>query len=147
MSEPVPIVLVPGLLCSPRLYEEQIIALWQFGPVTVADHTRDDDIRALARRILASAPPRFVLIGLSMGGYISMEIMRQAPDRVQKLALMDTSARPDTPEQSAARRELIAQARSGRFADIDDQLFANLVAPHHRGDERLRRIVRVMAEE
>ena len=66
-----PLVLVPGLNCSARLYAEQIPALWRFGPVTVADHTRDDSIAAIARRILAAAPPRFALAVLSMGGYIA----------------------------------------------------------------------------
>jgi hypothetical protein len=62
MNEPLPIVLVPGLNCSPRLYAEQIPALWRFGPVVVADHTRDDSMAAIAARILAAAPPRFALV-------------------------------------------------------------------------------------
>ena len=73
-----PIVLVPGLTCTARLYAEQIPALWRFGGVMVADHTRDDTMAAIARRILAAAPPRFALAGLSMGGYIAFEILRQA---------------------------------------------------------------------
>src|SRR2546426_413380 len=92
------------ILDSARLYAEQIPALWRFGPVTVADHTRDDSMAGIARRILADAPPRFALVGLSMGGYVAFEILRQAPARVMRLALLDTSARPDTPEQSDARR-------------------------------------------
>ena len=78
MSDGLPIVLVPGLTCSARLYADQIPALWRSGPVTVADHTRDDSMAAIARRILAAAPPRFALAGLSMGGYIAFEIMRRA---------------------------------------------------------------------
>ncbi len=77
-SETLPTVLVAGLNCSARLYADQIPALWQFGPVTVADHRRDDSMAAMARRILAAAPPRFALVGLSMGGYVAFEIMRQA---------------------------------------------------------------------
>ena len=80
MAESLPIVLVPGLNCSPRLYAPQIPALWRFGPVTVADHTRDDSMAAIARRILEAAPPRFALAGLSMGGYIALEIVRQAAE-------------------------------------------------------------------
>jgi pimeloyl-ACP methyl ester carboxylesterase len=147
MSEPLPSVFVPGLLCTPRLYVEQISTVWSFGPVTVAEHTRDDNVQAIARRILTSAPPRFALIGLSMGGYVSLEIMRQAPGRVARLALLDTTARPDTPEQSAGRRELIALARSGRFDEIADRLFPKLVAPRRHDDETLRHSVRVMARE
>src|SRR5215218_1717821 len=97
MTEPLPIVLVPGLLTSPRLFAEQLPTLWQHGPVTIAGTTRDDTIAALASRILADAPPRFALAGLSMGGYICFELVRQAPDRVARLALLDTTARPDTP--------------------------------------------------
>ncbi len=76
MSGPLPIVLVPGLNCSARLYAEQIPALWRFGPVTIADHRRDDTVAAIAARILATAPPRFALVGLSMGGYIAFAIAR-----------------------------------------------------------------------
>jgi pimeloyl-ACP methyl ester carboxylesterase len=147
MSEPLPTVLVPGLMCSSRLYVEQIPSLWQLGPVTIANHTRDDSMAAIARRILAAAPPRFALAGLSMGGYICLEIMRQAPERVAKLALMDTTARPDTPEQSERRRALIELARGGKFAEVPDRLFPILVHRKHRDDARLQGIVRRMAEE
>jgi hypothetical protein len=50
------------LNCSPGLYAEQIPTLWRFGPVVVADHTRDDSMAAIAARILAAAPPRFALV-------------------------------------------------------------------------------------
>jgi len=147
MREPLPIVLVPGLVCTPRLYVEQIPALWQFGPVTVADHTRDDSMSAIARRILSLAPPRFALVGLSMGGYIAFEILRQAPDRVAKLALLDTTARPDVPEQTEQRGLQVEMARSGRFDDIARLLFPRFVAVAHHGDRALKRIVRTMAED
>src|ERR1700687_2491846 len=120
MSDALPIVLIPGLTCTPRLYAEQIPALWQFGPVTIADHRRDDSMTAIARRILAAAPQRFALAGLSMGGYIAFEIMRQAPERVGKLALLDTGSRGDTPEQTERRKLVIALADSGRFAEVPD---------------------------
>ena len=112
MAEAVPVVLIPGLNCSARLYAEQIPALWRFGPVQVADHTRDDSMDALATRILAVAPPRFALAGLSMGGYLALTIVRHAPERVQRLALLDTSARPETPEQTARRRPQRARRRA-----------------------------------
>src|ERR1043166_6228524 len=104
MPTNLPVVLVPGLNCSPRLYGPQLPALWRFGPVSIADHTRDDTMAAIAARILADAPPRFALAGLSMGGYIALEIMRQAADRVTRLALLDTGARADTPEAGEKRR-------------------------------------------
>ena len=147
MPEPLPTVLIPGLICTPRLYLEQVAPLWQFGPVTVADHTRDDSISAIARRVLAQAPPRFALAGLSMGGYVALEIVRQAPDRVAKLALLDTTARPDLPEQTEQRQKQIAMAQQGQFADITRLLFPRFVAVAHQGDRTLKRAVRTMAEE
>ena len=147
MSEPLASLLVPGLAASARLYAEQIPELWRLGPVTIADHTRDDSIAAIARRILAEAPPRFALVGLSMGGYVSFEVLRQAPGRVAKLVLLDTSARPDVPEQTAGRREQMQLARGGRFDEIVEQLYPRLVHAARRDDQALRRLVRQMAEE
>jgi pimeloyl-ACP methyl ester carboxylesterase len=147
MSDPLSIVLVPGLNCSARLYAEQVPALWGSGPVTIADHRRDDSVGAIAARILATAPPRFALVGLSMGGYITLAIVREAPERVARLALLDTSARPDTPEQSERRHSMIALAEGGRFAEVADLLFPVFVHRDRHGDEALRRIVRTMAEE
>src|SRR6185437_978714 len=146
-SPSLPIVLVPGLLASPRLYAEQIPELWRLGPVTVAVHTRDDSMDAVARRILADAPARFALAGLSMGGYICFELLRQAPQRIAKLILLDTSARPDTPEQSEQRRSQIEAVRGGGLGQVTDTLFPRLVHARRWGDESLRRIVRAMAQE
>src|ERR1700687_1345599 len=103
VNNTMPILLVPGLGGSPRIYAPVAPALWRFGPVTVANHVRDDNMGAIARRILAEAPPRFALAGHSMGGYIAFEIMRQAPERVAKLALINTQERPDTSEAAAPR--------------------------------------------
>jgi pimeloyl-ACP methyl ester carboxylesterase len=147
LSPPLPTVLVPGLICSARLYAEQIPALWRFGPVLIADHTRDDSIAAIARRILGAAPPRFALAGLSMGGYIALEIMRQAAERVAKLALLDTGARPELPEQTARRRPQMELAKTGRFAQIPDLLFPGFVHKNRHGDVALQQLVRTMAEE
>jgi pimeloyl-ACP methyl ester carboxylesterase len=147
MEEPLPTVLVPGLLCTPRLYAEQLPALWRFGPVTVADHTRDTSIAGIARRILSLAPPRFALIGLSMGGYVSFEILRQAPERVAKLVLLDTTARPDAPEQTEARKRQIELAQSGRFGEIAGLLYPRFVAAARHGDRALEAVVRRMADD
>jgi pimeloyl-ACP methyl ester carboxylesterase len=147
VPQPLPILLIPGLLGSARLYAAQIPELWRFGPVTVADHTRDDSMTAIARRILVGAPPRFALAGLSMGGYIALELFRQAPARIARLALLDTTARPDTPEQSAARNEHIALAAAGRLDEVVEAQFPRLVHPEHRGDARLREILRQMAQD
>ncbi|HUZ18951.1 MAG TPA: alpha/beta fold hydrolase [Acidimicrobiales bacterium] len=144
---PTPIVLVPGLLATARLYAAQVPELWRYGPVTIADHTRDDAMDAIARRILADAPAHFALGGLSMGGYVALEIMRQAPERVTRLALLDTSARPDTEAQRERRVHQIGLATSGRFDEVPDQQLPLLVHADRRDDDVLRRLVHLMADE
>src|ERR1700740_806079 len=135
---PIATVLIPGLTCSARLYAEQVPALWRFGPVQVADHTRDDSMDTIASRILAAAPPRFALAGLSMGGYIALTLVQHAPQRAQTLARLDTSARPETPEQTARRKPQIALTEAGRFADVPALQFPVFVHRNRQGDEELR---------
>ncbi len=142
-----PIVLLPGLLTSPRLYAGQLPALWRFGPVTIADNTSASTVGGMASRILATAPPRFALAGLSMGGYLAMEIMRQAPQRVAKLALLDTSARPDTAAQSERRQAQIAKTRAGNFGEVVAEQWPLYVSPAARGNQALQAVVRLMAGE
>jgi pimeloyl-ACP methyl ester carboxylesterase len=101
----------------------------------------------IARRILASAPAQFALAGLSMGGYVCFEILRQAPERVARLVLLDTSARADAPEHSEQRRLQIEMARLGRLGEVADMLFPRLVHARRWGDESLRRIWRAMVQE
>jgi pimeloyl-ACP methyl ester carboxylesterase len=145
--DPLPIILVPGLNCSARLYADQIPALWRFGAVTVADHRRDDSMAAMARRILAGAPPRFALAGLSMGGYVAFEVMRQAAGRVAKLALLDTGAGAEAPERTEQRKPLIQMARQGRFAEITENQYPLLVHKSRHGDTELKAKVRAMNDD
>jgi pimeloyl-ACP methyl ester carboxylesterase len=148
MTESLPIVFVPGLLCSARLYAPQITALWPSGPVIVADHRRDETVDAIAARILASAPPRFALAGLSMGGYIAFAMLRQAPERIDRLALLDTSARADTPEQTDARKKLMALAEAGkRLTDVVELLAPRFLHVNRAHDESLKGTVRAMARD
>lgn len=147
MAENLPIVLVPGLNCSPRLYAPQVPPLWAFGAVTVANHTHDDTMAAIAARILDAAPPRFALAGLSMGGYIALEIVRQAASRVVRLALLDTGARADTPEATAKRHANIALAQSGRFEDVIDPQFPLYVHPSRANDAALRAVYLAMCRD
>ena len=147
MLQSLPLVLVPGLLCSARLYASQIAALWPQGPVTVADHRRDDSMEAIAARILKDAPPHFALAGLSMGGYIAFAMMRLAPERIAKLALLDTSARPDLPEQKAGREKFIAMAQAGKLNDVVETLTPKFLHRDHAKDEGLKKIVRDMAHD
>jgi len=147
MENPMPILLVPGLVCSPRYFSPVVPSLWRFGPVTVANHIRDDNMGAIARRILAEAPPRFALAGHSMGGYIAFEILRQAPERVAKLALMNTQARSDTAEATARRRGMMERAKHGQYRAVLDELFTGFVHPSRRDDAVLRQICHEMGED
>ena len=147
MAPVLPLVMVPGLLCSARLYAPQIAALWPHGSMTVADHRRDSEMSAIAARILADAPPRFALAGLSMGGYIAFAMLRQAPDRIAKLALLDTSARPDTAEQSAAREKFIGMADAGKLGEIVEMLTPRFLHRSQHNNEALKKLVRDMAAD
>src|SRR3954471_13993843 len=147
MDQMTPILLVPGLASSARIYAPVIPSLWRFGPVMVANHIRDDSMATIARRILSEAPPRFALAGHSMGGYLAFEIMPHAPERVARLALINTQARPDTPEASARRRNMVARAGDGDYHAVVDELFAGFVHPSRRDDPQLRQLVHDMADE
>jgi len=127
-----PVVLIPGLASTPRYYAEQVAALWRFGALTFANHTAHDSMAALADAVLADAPPRFALAGHSMGGYLAFEIQRRAPSRVTRLALLDTSARADTAEQTANRRRVMALAAAGQFARVNEELMPNYGAERRR---------------
>lgn len=147
MDNTMPILLVPGLVSSPRIFAPVVPALWRLGPVTVANHIRDDNMGTIARRILAEAPPRFALAGHSMGGYIAFEIIRQAPERVARLALINTQARPDTPEATARRRGQMARGQAGEFRGILDELFPGFVHPSRRDHADLRELVYDMGDD
>ena len=140
------LVLVPGLLCDERLWRHQAEGLADLaGRVLVPDVTGEDSVAAMARGILDAAPGRFSLAGLSMGGYVSLEVMRQAPERVEALALLDTSARPDTPEQTEARLGLVGLARAGRFDEVWRRLLPKVVHPDRVDEPEIRSAVREMA--
>ncbi len=137
---------MPGLLCDERLWRPQAGGLADLaGPVMIPDVTGEDTVAGMARGILEAAPERFALAGLSMGGYVSLEVLRQAPERVEALALLDTSARPDTPGQTEARLALIELARAGRFDEVWRRLLPKEVHPDRVEEPGIRSAVRGMA--
>ncbi len=142
-----PLVFIPGLTCTADLYAPQWRTLGVARSVIVAEHRLDDSLGAIAERLLKLAPARFALCGLSMGGYIAYEVMRRAPERVTRLALLDTSAKPSTPETNALRQEMMALAEGGQFERVMAMMWQRLVAPARREDQPLRDIVRRMALE
>jgi pimeloyl-ACP methyl ester carboxylesterase len=140
------LVLLPGLLCDRALWQAQIDDLSDIAEPLVADLSHDDSVTAMAQRVLAKAPPRFALAGLSMGGYVAQEIMRQAPERVLRLALLDTAARADTEEQTARRRGLIELAEKGEFKGVTPRLLPMFLHPNRLSDEALVGAVMAMTE-
>jgi pimeloyl-ACP methyl ester carboxylesterase len=132
-----PIVFIPGLICTAEVFAPQVAALWPYGSVTVASTLEGTTMAEIASAILDSAPPKFALAGISMGGYIAFEIMRLAPERVLKLALLDTSPLPDTPEQTSQRRAFISLAQTGDYEALLSQAMPTMFHPEHQDDPGL----------
>lgn len=140
------LLLIPGLICDATLWAHQTAHLADIGKVAVADSTQGGDLDELAAAILASAPERFALAGFSMGGYIALALMRQAPERVDRLALIDTSARDDSAAQTTLRRQHMAQARAGTYKGVTPRLARELVHPDQRENAGLIGTIAGMAE-
>jgi pimeloyl-ACP methyl ester carboxylesterase len=112
-----PVVLVPGLASDARVFAPQIVALSAGRAVHMGHVAEDATIEDMARSVLADAPARFALAGHSMGGIVALEMVRQAPDRVTRLALIASDCLADPPAVAAAREELIVAARAGRLSE------------------------------
>lgn len=123
------LALLPGLLNDKALWQHQIAPLSETAQPWVADFTSQDSIAAMAAGVLEAMPERFALCGLSMGGYVAFEIMRQAPERVERLALLDTQARQDPPEIRQRRRDMMQLAEKGEFKGVTQRLLLQLVHP------------------
>ena len=147
MSSKASLLLIPGLLCTAELWAAQRAALSGQAEILVPDHTRFSSVGEIARAILAEAPDRFSLAGLSMGGYIVFEMLRQAPGRIERLALLDTKAAADTPDQVQRRRDFMALAKRGRFKGVTPQLLPFLLARQNLENETLRQVIFRMAEQ
>lgn len=145
MTDRPTLILLPGLLCAEPLWRAQIEALSDLADIRVADLTGPDTMRGMAETVLAAAPDRFALAGLSMGGYVAQEVMRLAPDRVDRLALLDTSARADPPERRELRLRQIRMAQEGRFDEVVDTMFLpSMQNPSNPFTPELRERVRAM---
>lgn len=128
-----PIVFLPGMMCDARLFEPQIRAFSATHPVMVAPITHGQRIEEIASGILPLLPQKFALAGLSMGGIVAMEILRRAPERVTRIALMDTNCLAETPPVAANREPQIVKVRSGKLTEVmRDELKPNYLAPGPR---------------
>lgn len=141
------LILIPGLLNDAELWRDQIAGLQDQAECRVADITQGDDLEELARNVLASAPERFALAGFSLGGYVAVEMARQAPKRIERLALLDTAIVADSPERARNRRLLEEVAgMPGRFHGFGNQLLRSYLAAGNLRDETIVSRVRGMTE-
>ena len=144
-SPRIPLLLLPGLLNDATLWRAQLDALADIADCQVGDLTRHDTLRATAEEVLAHAPEEFALAGFSLGGYVAQEILRIAPERVLRLALLDTSHKADSPERAAQR---VAQQNSvrlpGTFHGFGDTLMRSYIDASRFDDHALVDTVRDM---
>jgi len=146
MSDKTPLALLPGLLCDAALWQPQVDALGDLADPWVADLTTQDSVAAMAESVLAAMPERFALAGLSMGGYVALEIMARAPERVTRPALPDTRFQTDGDAESARRRGLIELAEKGEFKGVTPRLLPLFIHRDRLGDAELAGTVTAMAE-
>ncbi|MCE2510056.1 MAG: alpha/beta hydrolase [Alphaproteobacteria bacterium] len=141
-----PLVLLPGLLCDAELWRHQIDRLRALADPLVADLTKDSSMEDMAASVLAAAPEKFALAGLSMGGYVAQAVLRLAPERVERLALLDTSFHADTDAQKTRRKDMMALAEKGDFKGVTPRLLPYLIHEGRLDDVPLTRAVMEMAE-
>lgn len=141
------IVLVPGLLCDSFLWHNQIEVLSDDYNLFIADVTQSSTIEGLAMDVLSHAPEKFILVGLSMGGYVSLEIMRKAPHRVEKLVITNSSARLDTEATRRRRKGLIAMVRAAKkFKGVTPKLLPLLIHESRLEQSHFTKPIMEMAE-
>ena len=144
-----PLLLIPGLMNDARVWQHQVAAWSNDREVHVADSSTHDSIAGIAGAALARGPAgRFALAGFSLGGYVALEIVRQAPERVAALALVDTGSRADTPDATALRRRMIAavDAGSANFDPVVASFLPRVVHPSRTGDVALTDLLVAMAQ-
>ncbi len=135
------LILLPGMPLDAALWNHQARHLADIADPLVVELAECDSIAAMADKVLATAPDRFAVAGLSMGGYVALEILRRSPERMERLALLDTNARPDTAEATATRREAVALARQGRYGQVIRAALPRLIHPDRMADEGFVRSV------
>ncbi|WP_298830151.1 alpha/beta hydrolase [uncultured Planococcus sp.] len=141
------LVLLPGTLCDARQWEHQIDHLSAIADITIGDVTSGDTLKEMANTVLAKAPAKFSLAGLSLGGMVALEIIKQAPERVNRLALLNTNPTGPKPEQRTAWNGFINLVNEGRFNEITkDHLLPYLVHPNHLTNVELTSAIIEMAE-
>ena len=141
-----PVVLLPALLCNAGLFIHQIKALENEADFFVPDLGLDTNVADAARRILSQIRGQFVLGGISMGGYVAFEILRQAPQRVAGLILMDTNAHADPEPARKKRLEMIETAQAQGIEAVVESALIGIISPGHRQNDVIRHILEHMAQ-
>ena len=140
------VVLLPALLCNGDIFINQVHHLQNEAEFFIPSLGTDGTVRDLAARILTQAPKTFALGGISMGGYVAFEILRQAPERVSSLLLMDTTATADAPEKKESRLQMMQKARTNGIEAVVPDVLLSVVAPQYRTLPQLRRFMTFMAQ-
>jgi pimeloyl-ACP methyl ester carboxylesterase len=136
-----PLLLIPGLMCDETVWEAQVEALSDV-ECCLGDHDGLDSLPAMAAAILENAPPKFALAGQSMGGRVAFEVFRQAPSRVERLAILDTKYQPLAAgelgqEEKAGRYRLLAKARSEGVRAMAAEWVEGMIHPDRKNDSVL----------
>lgn len=139
------LILVPGLICDFEVWDYPRMSLEDLMDITYVPADETDTMQGLAEAVLDLAPKTFAIAGFSMGGYVALEVLRQAPHRVERIALLDTSSRVDTLEKAAGREAAIADCEEDRFGDLLDRFVPQLLHPDRHEDPLFGR-VRAMGE-
>lgn len=142
-----PLVLLPGLLNTQRVWAHQLEALQDIAEIEIPELWHHDTIGAMAEAVLTAAPPKFALGGFSMGGYVAFELLRRAPERIERLALIDTQAAPDSAETRTRRQAFIEQTKLGRFHGVHPTLLPQIIHPSRLEDSAVVQPILEMAQE
>jgi pimeloyl-ACP methyl ester carboxylesterase len=141
------LLLLPGMLCDQAMWRHQSQSLGTLLSVQTGDIGAANSIKQIAQQVLAQAPATFALAGLSMGGIVAMEMWRQAPQRIERLALLDTNYRADLPDRRRVRDRQISQVKEGHLRTILlDELKPNYLASCHRANTDLLDSLLAMGE-
>jgi pimeloyl-ACP methyl ester carboxylesterase len=137
-----PLVLIPGLMCDHRVWSPVLPVLGSERETLIADHGNCDSLISMAQLVLDTAPPRFDMAGHSMGGRVALEVYRLAPERVRRIALMNTGYLPLAPgatgeTERAGRMQLLALAQTEGVRAMAAQWVRNMVAPERLADVAL----------
>ena len=142
-----PLVFIPGMMCDSRLFQPQISEFSKQYLVCIAPLSYSDSIEKISFEILRQLPPKFTLIGLSMGGILAMEIIKKVPERVMKIVLMDTNFKSETSETKSKRIPQIKLVNEGKLeAVMKKQILQNYLVKNKKNQKILELCLKMAKE-